>query len=160
MIAVYPGSFDPVHRGHLDVIERAVRLFDRVIVAIATNSDKTPLFSTDERLALLRACVAGHPTVEAGAYEGLTVEYARARGAAVLVKGLRSAEDYGFETRMAAMNALVAPDVETVFLPSRPAYAFLSSTLLKEVARLGGDVSTLVPPLVADRLRERFRAGR
>lgn len=160
MIAVYPGSFDPVHLGHVDVIERATRLFDRVIVAIARNSEKVPLFTTEERLDLLRRVTAGLRGVEAEAYDGLTVEFARARGARALVKGLRGAEDYGYETRMAAINSTIAPDVESVFLPSRPAYAFLSSTLLKEVARLGGDVAPLVPPVVAEALRGRFARGR
>ncbi len=154
-VAVYPGTFDPVHNGHVDVIRRARALFDRVVVGVARESQKQPLFTLEERVQLLRASVAELDGVEVEGFEGLTVEFARRRGAVAIVKGLRSG-DLEYELRMAHINRRLAPSVETVFLPTSPEYGFVSSTLIKEVARLGGSVEGLVPDPVRRRLVERF----
>lgn len=160
-VSVYPGSFDPVHLGHVDVIERAARVFDRVIVAVATNSDKATLFSVPERLEMLRRAVSHLRNVEAAEYTGLTVEFARAHRATVLVKGLRAVVDFEYELKQASMNQRLAPELDTVFFMTAAAYYFLSSTLIREVARLGGSVTGLVPEGVEDRLRVKFsRASR
>jgi len=159
-VAVYPGSFDPVHNGHLDVIARAARVFDAVIVAVARNSDKEGLFSVSERLDMLRAATAQMRNVQVDAFDGLTVTFAKGRGASVLVKGLRAVVDFEYELKQASMNQRLAPDLDTVFFMTAPAYYFLSSTLIREVSRLGGSVAGLVPPGVEDRLRGKFRAAR
>ncbi|GBD30603.1 Phosphopantetheine adenylyltransferase [bacterium HR32] len=154
-VAVYPGTFDPVHNGHVDVIRRARALFERVVVGVARESQKQPLFTLEERVELLRASVAELDGVEVEGFSGLTVEFARRWGAVAIVKGLRSG-DLEYELRMAHVNRRLAPSVETVFLPTSPEYGFVSSTLIKEVARLGGSVEGLVPDPVRRRLAERF----
>jgi pantetheine-phosphate adenylyltransferase len=151
---VYPGSFDPVTNGHLDVIERAAEGFDRVVVAVLRNVSKRPLFTLDERLDLLRDATAALPGVEVIAFEGLLVDVCRDLGVGLIVKGLRAAADFEYELRMAQMNRHLA-GVDTLFLPTSPAWSYLSSSLVKEVARFGGDVADLVPPAVAALLRER-----
>lgn len=156
-VAVYPGSFDPVHLGHLDIIERAARVFDRVVVAVARNSEKDGLFTPAERIEMLHAAVAQQRNVEVDAFDGLTVAYARARGATVLVKGLRAVVDFEYELKQASMNARLAPELDTVFFMTAPTYYFLSSTLIREVGRLGGSVGGLVPEGVEERLRAKFR---
>lgn len=156
-VAVYPGSFDPVHLGHLDIIQRAARVFDRVIVAVARNSEKEGLFTPTERIEMLGAAVAQQRNVEVDAFDGLTVAYARARGATVLVKGLRAVVDFEYELKQASMNARLAPELDTVFFMTAPTYYFLSSTLIREVGRLGGSVGGLVPEGVEERLRAKFR---
>ncbi len=156
-VAIYPGSFDPVHLGHLDIINRAARVFERVIVAVARNSEKEGLFTPAERLEMLEAAVAGQRNVEVDAFDGLTVEFARERGAAVLVKGLRAVVDFEYELKQASMNARLAPSTDTVFFMTSAPYYFLSSTLIREVARLGGAVTGLVPEGVEERLRAKFR---
>ena len=155
-IAVYPGSFDPVHLGHVDVIERAARVFDSVIVAVAKNSEKTALFTSKERLEMLRKATAHLTNVESTEYTGLTVTFARERRASVLVKGLRAVVDFEYELKQASMNQRLAPELDTVFFMTAPAYYFLSSTLIREVARLGGSVSGLVPEDIERRLRKKF----
>ncbi|HET6781296.1 MAG TPA: pantetheine-phosphate adenylyltransferase [bacterium] len=155
-IAVYPGSFDPVHLGHVDVIERAARVFDSVIVAVAKNSEKTALFTSEERLEMLRKATAHLTNVEITEYTGLTVTFARERRASVLVKGLRAVVDFEYELKQASMNQRLAPELDTVFFMTAPAYYFLSSTLIREVARLGGSVSGLVPEDIERRLRKKF----
>ncbi len=156
--AVYPGSFDPFTNGHLDVVRRAAALFDELIVAVAANPAKrTPLFSAEERVAMIREAVAGVPGVEVTAYRGLTVEYGRLRGAQALVKGLRTQADFEAELQQAMMNRELAPEIDTVFLLSSFAQIFVSSSILKDVAGNGRDVSQFVPPAVASRLEERFR---
>lgn len=157
-IAVYPGSFDPVHMGHLDVIARAARVFDTVIVAVARNSEKDAVFNAAERMEMLREATAQLPNVQVDGFDGLTVEFARARRAGVLVKGLRAVVDFEYELKQASMNQRLAPELDTVFFMTAPAYYFVSSTLIREVARLGGTVSGLVPAGVEQRLRARFRA--
>ena len=155
-LALCPGSFDPITEGHLDVIRRAVHLFGRVIVAVACNADKQPLFTVEERVAMARSACQDLPNVEVASFEGLVVEYARRRGAKALVRGLRAVSDFEQEVQMALMNRRLAEDVHTVFLIAHPDHAFLSSSLVKEVCRLGGEVAGLVPAGVAARLRERL----
>jgi pantetheine-phosphate adenylyltransferase len=155
-VAVYPGSFDPVHLGHIDVITRAARVFERVIVAVAKNSEKTPLFSIVERLDMIRKATAHLKNVETAEYTGLTVSFARERRASVLVKGLRAVVDFEYELKQAAMNQRLAPELDTVFFMTAPDYYFLSSTLIREVVRLGGTVSGLVPDDVERQLRKKF----
>ncbi len=154
--AVYPGSFDPVHNGHLDVITRAARVFDTVIVAVARNSEKDGLFSVSERVDMLRTATATVRNVRVDAYEGLTVAFAQARGASVLVKGLRAVVDFEYELKQASMNQRLAPNLDTVFFMTAPPYYFLSSTLIREVSQLGGSVTGLVPAGVEDRLRAKL----
>jgi pantetheine-phosphate adenylyltransferase len=153
--AIYPGSFDPVTNGHLDLIERASRLFDRLIVALLTNPEKDPLFSLDERVEMLREVVAHLPNVEVETFDGLLVDYARRRGARVLLRGIRAVSDYEYELQMALMNRTLAPDIETVFMLPAEAYSYLSSRLVKEVARLGGSIKELVPAAVHERIRSK-----
>ncbi|CAN5464790.1 pantetheine-phosphate adenylyltransferase [soil metagenome] len=156
VIAVCPGSFDPVTNGHVDVIERASSRVDRLIVACLRNVGKAPLFDIDERVALVEA-VTGHlPNVEVTAFSGLLVDFCRDRGVRVIVKGLRAVSDFEYELQMAQMNSRIG-DVETFFLTTSPVYSFLSSSLVKEVARFGGDVSDFVPPAVVARLTERLQ---
>jgi pantetheine-phosphate adenylyltransferase len=154
-VAVYPGSFDPVTRGHEDLIGRALTFADRVIVAVAVNVAKQPLFTLDERVALLRQAV-DRPEVEVRAFDGLLADFARAAGAAVIVRGLRAVSDFEYEFQMALMNRNLAPGIETVFLVPAFDLTYLSSSLVREVARFGGDVSALVHPAVQRALRHKF----
>ncbi|KOP25128.1 phosphopantetheine adenylyltransferase [Hapalosiphon sp. MRB220] len=149
MIAIYPGSFDPITLGHLDIIQRGSRLFTKVIVAVLRNPNKTPLFSVQKRLELIRDSVKHLPNVEADAFDGLTVKYAHMREAAVLLRGLRAISDFEIELQMAHINKTLSVDIETVFLATSNEYSFLSSSVVKEIARFGGSVDHLVPPHVA-----------
>jgi len=153
-IAVYPGSFDPVTHGHVDVVSRTAALFDQVIVAVLTNDSKTSLFGVDERIEMLSRAVAEFPNVDVSSFSGLLVDFCAEHEATAIVKGLRPG-DFDNELQMAQMNASLT-GVETVMLPTRPQWSFVSSSLVKEVARLGGDVSRLVPSYVLDRLDRRF----
>ena len=155
-IAVYPGSFDPITNGHIDVIERAIELFDRVDVIVATNAGKQPLFSPEQRLALVREATAGYPAVRADLFDGLIVEHARRIGAVALVRGLRAISDFEFEFQMALMNRKLAHDIATVFLMPNEKYTYLNSTIIRELARLHTDVSDFVPPGVQRALTERY----
>lgn len=148
--AVCPGSFDPVTNGHLDVIERASRLYDEVVVAVLVNETKRGMFAVEERMELLRSAVAGQANVAVDSFSGLLVDYCQERGIGTVLKGLR-ASDFDYELQMAQMNRELA-GVETVFLPTNPEHSFLSSSLVKEVARFGGDIRPFVPPVVADRM--------
>jgi pantetheine-phosphate adenylyltransferase len=143
--AIYPGTFDPITNGHLDIIERGVRLFDRVIVALLRNADKEPLLPLAERQEIVREVVARFPTVTVESFDGLLVDYCRARGARAIVRGLRALSDFEYELQMALMNRRLEPGVETVFMMPSEAWSYVSSRLVKEVARLGGDVTGLVP---------------
>jgi pantetheine-phosphate adenylyltransferase len=154
--AVYPGTFDPITNGHLDIISRGVRLFDRVIVALLQNSDKEPLLPLAERMDIVRSVVAPFPSVSVESFDGLLVDYARARGAQAIVRGLRALSDFEYEFQMALMNRRLEPGVETVYMMPSEATSYVSSRLVKEVARLGGDVSGLVPGEVVKRLRARY----
>lgn len=157
-VAVYAGSFDPPTRGHLDIIQRASKVFDRLIVAVASNVKKAPLFTQDERIALLREIVDGDPRVEVDRIDGLLVDYARSRGATAVIRGLRAVADFEYEFQMACMNHHLAPGVETVFLMTAQEYFYVSSSLVKEVASFGGDITPFVPAPVLARLQERFAA--
>ena len=156
--AVCPGSFDPVTNGHLDIISRASDLFDEVTVAVLINKSKQGMFSVDERLEMLRIVAADYPNVKIDAFEGLLVDFCKANGITAIVKGLRAISDFDYELQMAQMNRSLA-GVETVFVPTSPEYSFLASSLVKEVATYGGDVSGLVPEDVLCRLRDRLGQG-
>lgn len=153
---IYPGTFDPVTFGHLDVLERAARLFDRVTVAIADNPGKGPLFSSRQRLDLVRAVVAPFPNVEVTVFDGLLVEFARVQGAIAVIRGIRALSDFEFEFNMALMNRHLEPRLETIFVMPHETYSYTSSHLVKQVAKLGGDVSHFVPPVVSEALRAAF----
>lgn len=154
-LAIYPGSFDPITYGHLDLIERGSRLFGRLVVSILRNDKKQPLFDVEERMEMLREAVAGYPNVEVDSFHGLLVDYAARRGATAILRGIRAVSDYEYELQMALMNRRLQPDIETVFLLAGEAYSFISSRLVKEICGLGGNISGLVPPGVEARLRER-----
>lgn len=143
--AIYPGSFDPMTHGHLDVVQRATKLFDRVIVAVARNESKQPLFTLEERLAFVRQSVQGMSNVEADAFDCLLVDYVRQKSAQVVLRGLRAVSDFEFELQMALMNRSLNENFETIFMMPKVTYTFLSSRVVKEIARLGGDVSAYVP---------------
>ena len=156
-VAIYPGSFDPITFGHIDILERTVALFDRVVIALAVNLDKKPLFSLEERRAMIREAIGHLPNVEVLESEGLMVDFARRQGAIALIRGLRAISDFEFEFQMALMNRKLAPRLNTVFLMPHDNYTYLNSTIVREVARFGGDVSQFVPPGVARRLQEKFK---
>jgi pantetheine-phosphate adenylyltransferase len=157
-VAVYPGSFDPFTNGHLDVVNRALGIFDRLIVAVAANPEKRqPLFTVEERVKLIRESLKGRDRAEVSSYTGLTVEYARSLGANTLVKGLRAYSDFDAELQQALMNRKLAPDIHTVFLMSSFAHIFVSSSILKDIASYGGKVADLVPPPIARALKEKYR---
>ena len=156
-IAVYPGSFDPLTNGHVDIILRGARLFDRIIVAVLTNAEKTPLFSVDERLAIIRETFKDTVNVEADRFSGLLIDYARDKKASVIVRGLRAVSDFEYEMQMALMNRHLQPAVETVFMMPAEQYTYVSSRLIKEVVALGGDVTGLVPAGVEARLNQKKR---
>ncbi len=151
--AIYPGSFDPVTNGHVDIIERSHRLFDRVIVAVLANVEKEPFFDTDKRLEMLREVTQEWDNVEVETFEGLLVKFAVARKAKVILRGIRAVTDYEYEFQMALMNRRMQPEIETVFMVPAEAYTYLSSRLVKEIFRLGGSVSGLVPSIVEDFLK-------
>ena len=159
LTALCPGTFDPVTNGHLDIIERASQTFETVVVAVLENPAKRPMFSIDERVAMLEKACAGMAGVQVEAFDGLLVDFARSRGDAVIVKGLRAVSDYEFEIQMAQMNHRLG-GVETLLMPTNPSWSFLSSSLVKEVARFGGDVEGLVPDEVRTLLRERLASER
>ncbi len=154
--AVYPGSFDPLTNGHLDVIERACRVFDQVIIAVAHNDQKAALLSIEERMSLIKAVTSKLKSVKIATFDGLLVEFAKSVGASTLIRGLRAVSDFEYEFQMAQMNRRLAPDIETLFLTPSEDTSFLSSRLVKEIARLGGDITPFVPAPVAKTLRARF----
>ena len=153
--AVYPGTFDPFTNGHIDLVRRALRLFPRLIVAVARNPQKAPLFTLEERLAIIREALGSLAEVEVDTFDALTVDYVRKKGAQVILRGVRAVSDFEAEFAMALMNRKISGEVETVFLMPNQAYTYLSSRLVKEVALLGGNVDDLVPPLAARLLKER-----
>lgn len=155
-IAVYPGSFDPITNGHLDVIHRAAKMFDRVWVALARNAEKTPMFSVAERVALARSAVRGLRNVTVDDFDGLLVKYARRKKASVVVRGLRAVSDFEFEFQMALMNRKLDSRIETIFLMPKDEYTFISSRLVKEIAALGGNVSDFVPRAVQMAMKEKL----
>ena len=155
--AIYPGSFDPVTNGHLDVVDRARKLFDQVIVAVADNDEKQPLFSLEERLDLLKQTVGKIDNVQIAQFDGLLVEFAIEQKASAVIRGLRAVSDFEFEFQMALMNRKLKDSVETIFLMPKEEYTYLSSRLVKEIARLGGDVSKFAPGVVAGALGKKFK---
>jgi pantetheine-phosphate adenylyltransferase len=156
VVALYPGSFDPITNGHLDLIERGSVFFDKLVVAVLRNDEKEALFSVADRIEMLTEVVQGFPNVEVGSFDGLLVEYAAHCGASVILRGIRAVSDYEYELQMALMNRRLRPDIETVFLMASEAHSFLSSKLVKEVIRLGGKITGLVPPSIEGRLRKRL----
>jgi pantetheine-phosphate adenylyltransferase len=159
--AIYPGSFDPITHGHEDIVRRALRFADRVVVAVAHRATqrKEGLFPVDERVAMIADVFANEPRVETAEFEGLLVEFARTRHATVIVRGLRAVSDFEYEFQMALMNRQLWPELETVFLAPDARYSFLSASLVREIASLGGDISEFVAPSIAERIRRRFAAG-
>jgi|SRR5215469_12590336 len=153
--AVYPGSFDPVTNGHLDLIARGAKIFDHLIVAVARNLDKDPLFAVQERVEMLEAVTFEWKNVEVDLFSGLLMDYARSKGARVVLRGIRAVSDYEYELQMAMMNRKIEPEIETVFMMPGEAYSYISSRLVRELARLGGSVKGLVPQLVEERLRSK-----
>jgi pantetheine-phosphate adenylyltransferase len=158
LVGVYPGSFDPITYGHLDLIQRGSKIVDRLVVAVLANEHKQPLFNVRERSEMLSEVVGGFPNVEVDAFDGLLANYAVHKGAGVILRGIRAVSDYEYELQMALMNRRLAPDIETVFMMAGEAYSFISSRLVKEVIRLGGNIAGLVPPSVEERLRRRLLA--
>jgi pantetheine-phosphate adenylyltransferase len=155
VIAIYPGSFDPLTNGHVDIIERGSGLFDKIVVAILVNLEKSPLFTVPERVDIARKVFSTYSNVEVDTFDGLLVDYARRRRASVIVRGLRAVSDFEYEMQMALMNRRLNPEVETVFMMPAEPYTYVSSRLVKEVVALGGSVTGLVPTVVEDRLREK-----
>src|SRR3989440_497542 len=158
-LAVYPGSFDPLTNGHVDIIERGTHLFDRIIVAILVNGDKSPLFTREERVEIVRDVFKGQPNVEVDTFDGLLVEYVNRRKADVIVRGLRALSDFETEFQMALMNRRLGPNIETVFMMPAEQYTYISSRLIKEVFSLGGQVHGLVPEIVESRLKGKKRGN-
>jgi len=155
--AIYPGTFDPLTNGHSDLVQRAARMFERVIVAVAANTSKTPAFTLDERVAMARVVLGGHDNVEICGFDTLLVEFTQARGAQVILRGLRAVSDFEYEFQLAGMNRKLAPGIETMFLMPAEQYSYISSSLVREIATLGGDVSDFVHPEVEAALRKRLR---
>jgi len=158
-LAVYPGTFDPITNGHVDILRRSLKIFDRVVVALAENVRKTPLFSLEERRAMISEALGRDPRLEVDAFQGLLAEYCRRRGATVMIRGLRALADFEYEFQLAHMNRHLAPDVETLFLMTGEESFYVSSSLVKEVALMGGDVSRMVPSSVAAALTKKRKQG-
>lgn len=158
-IAIYAGSFDPITRGHEDLIKRSRTFVDKLVVAVANNSSKAPLFTLEERLDLLRVAVGGDPGVEVTHFEGLLVEFAKKTGASLIIRGLRAVSDFEYEFQMAIMNRHLSPNLETVFMVPSVETTYISSSIVREVARFGGDIDALVPPNVARALRKKLGAS-
>jgi pantetheine-phosphate adenylyltransferase len=154
-LAIYPGSFDPLHNGHVDIILRGARLFERILVAVLVNAEKDPLFTDDERVDIIREVFREYPNVEVDTFEGLLVEYARSHRASAIVRGIRAVSDFEYEFQMALMNRHLESTLETVFMMPAEQYTYLSSRLIKEVFSLGGEVRGLVPPIVEVRMQEK-----
>ncbi len=155
-ICIYPGTFDPVTLGHMDIIKRTAELFDKVIIGIAEDNYKNVLFSTEERYEMLKAVTNGMENVEIECFSGLLMDYCREKGATAVIRGLRAISDFEYEMQLAAMNKHLNPQVETVFLMTGQKYSFISSSIIKDVAKLGGDISEMVPPLVGEQLKLKY----
>ena len=157
-IGIYPGSFDPVTFGHLDIIERGAKIVDKLIVGVLTNNAKTPLFSSEERVRMINNLTKHLDNVEAKAFDGLPVDFAHAEGATVIVRGLRAVTDFEYELQLAQTNKVIAPDIDTIFLTTNLKYSYLSSSTVKEIASFGGDIHEFVSPEVQDRMKGKFKA--
>ena len=157
-IGIYPGSFDPVTFGHLDIIERGAKIVDKLIVGVLTNNAKTPLFSSEERVRMINNLTKHLDNVEATAFDGLTVDFAHAEGATVIVRGLRAVTDFEYELQLAQTNKVIAPDIDTIFLTTNLKYSYLSSSTVKEIASFGGDIHEFVSPEIQDRMKGKFKA--
>jgi len=155
-VGIYPGSFDPVTYGHIDIIERSARIFDRLIVAVLNNPQKEPLFTAEERIVMIKNSVMHLDNVEVESFSGLLVDFARIKNARVIVKGLRAVSDFEYELQMALMNKKLDKEIETIFIMTSSKYSYLSSSVVKEVATFGGCIATLVPPVVEKRLKEKY----
>ena len=153
--AIYPGSFDPVTYGHLDIIRRAARISDRLVVGVLVNSEKVPMFTEEERVEMIRECVKDIPNVEVMSFSGLTVDFAKSLNASFLVRGLRAVTDFEYELQLSQINQKLSPEIDTVFFTTNLKYAYLSSSIVKEVARYGGDISEFVPEYVARRIYDK-----
>ncbi|MEQ1662783.1 MAG: pantetheine-phosphate adenylyltransferase [Thiobacillus sp.] len=156
LIAVYPGTFDPITRGHEDLVRRAARLFDRVIVAVAESRNKRPFFAMDERVAMARAVLADVPQAQVEGFSGLLIDFVASQGAIAVLRGLRAASDFEYEFQLAGMNRNLKPDIETLFLTPSDQYMFISASMIREIAQLGGNVDAFVHPLVAAKLNEKI----
>jgi pantetheine-phosphate adenylyltransferase len=155
-LAIYPGTFDPITNGHLDIVRRASHIFDEIVICIAENTEKTPLFTIEERLELAITSIAGSDHITVETFGGLLAEYARMRKAAAIIRGLRAVKDFEYEFQMALMNKSLYPEVETIFLMPSERFTYVNSSIVREVARLGGDVTAHVPSVVAEALRKKF----
>ncbi|MFT4173592.1 MAG: pantetheine-phosphate adenylyltransferase [Rhodocyclaceae bacterium] len=158
-VVVYPGTFDPLTRGHEDLVRRAAGMFDHVLVGVAKHSGKNPIFTLDERVELAREVLSVYPNVEVQAFSGLLIEFVRSRNAHIILRGLRAVSDFEYEFQMAGMNRRLHPDVETMFLTPGEEFMFVSATMVREIGLLGGDISTFVQPVVAERIRQKVLAG-
>ena len=156
--AIYPGSFDPVTLGHLDIIERTSKMFDRVIIGVLNNKSKSPLFSVEERVNMLKDVTSHFPNVEVQSFAGLLIDFVRSNDANVIVRGLRAITDFEYELQLAQMNRVIAPEIDTLFLTTNLKYAYLSSSMAKEVAMYGGDISSFLSPEIAEKVREKYAA--
>ncbi|HIZ78703.1 MAG TPA: pantetheine-phosphate adenylyltransferase [Candidatus Lachnoclostridium stercorigallinarum] len=156
--AIYPGSFDPVTLGHLDIIERTAQVMDRVIVGVLNNRKKTPLFSVEERVNMLKSVTSHLPNVEVKSFDGLTIDFARENGAKVIVRGLRAITDFEYELQLSQTNRVIAPEIDTLFLTTSLKYSYLSSSMVKEIAVYGGDISAFLPPEIAGLVREKVKS--
>ena len=158
--AIYPGSFDPVTLGHLDIIERTSKIFDRVIIGVLNNKSKSPLFSVEERVNMLKEVTSSLPNVEVQSFEGLLIDFVRKNDARVIVRGLRAITDFEYELQMAQTNRVIAPEVDTIFLTTNLRYSYLSSSIVKEIAEFDGEISAFLHPAVAEKVREKLTARR
>ena len=157
-VAIYPGSFDPVTLGHYDIIERSSKIFDKLIVGVLNNSAKSPLFSVEERVNMLKDVTSHFPNVEVQSFAGLLIDFVRSNDANVIVRGLRAITDFEYELQLAQMNRVIAPEIDTLFLTTNLKYAYLSSSMAKEVAMYGGDISSFLSPEIAEKVREKYAA--
>jgi pantetheine-phosphate adenylyltransferase len=155
-LAIYPGTFDPVTNGHLDIIQRGAEIFERIIVAVASSRNKKPLFSLEERVEMLRKTAAGYKGVTVESFDGLLVDYARSKGARVIIRGLRAVSDFEYEFQLALMNRKLNPEMDTFFVMPSEKYVYLNSGLIKEISRMGGDISSLVPGEVLNNLKAKY----